>query len=374
MMLTNSDIHSYEDARRLAKKRLPRMIFDYIDGAAGTEHGEQLNRNAIRDIRLQPRILNNVEKRSIKIDLFGEKAGLPFGISPMGMCNLARHDADTLLAQFAAKHKVPVGVSTAASTSLEDMITYADGHAWFQLYFSGNKEASFKLIDRAKASGYKTLVLTVDVPEVGRRPRELRRGFKMPFKIGIPQFIDFALHPEWSLSTLIKGKPELANFGGKFGEFDRTSSRAGADWDLLSQIRERWQGNLVIKGVLSPVDAVKLKDAGVDAIQVSSHGGRQLDSAPAPINALREIRKSVGDAFTLFFDSGLRSGEDIIKAYAYGADYVLLGRPFSYAIAANGKAGLDQYAALLASDISVTLAQLGLTEMSDVNDDILCKH
>jgi isopentenyl diphosphate isomerase/L-lactate dehydrogenase-like FMN-dependent dehydrogenase len=373
-MLTNSDIHSYEDARRLAKKRLPRMIFDYIDGAAGTEHGEQLNRNAIRDIRLQPRILNNVEKRSIKIDLFGEKAGLPFGISPMGMCNLARHDADTLLAQFAAKHKVPVGVSTAASTSLEDMITYADGHAWFQLYFSGNKEASFKLIDRAKASGYKTLVLTVDVPEVGRRPRELRRGFKMPFKIGIPQFIDFALHPEWSLSTLIKGKPELANFGGKFGEFDRTSSRAGADWDLLSQIRERWQGNLVIKGVLSPVDAVKLKDAGVDAIQVSSHGGRQLDSAPAPINALREIRKSVGDAFTLFFDSGLRSGEDIIKAYAYGADYVLLGRPFSYAIAANGKAGLDQYAALLASDISVTLAQLGLTEMSDVNDDILCKH
>jgi isopentenyl diphosphate isomerase/L-lactate dehydrogenase-like FMN-dependent dehydrogenase len=374
MMLTNSDIHSYEDARRLAKKRLPRMIFDYIDGAAGTEHGEQLNRNAIRDIRLQPRILNNVEKRNIKIDLFGEKAGLPFGISPMGMCNLARHDADTLLAQFAAKHKVPVGVSTAASTSLEDMITYADGHAWFQLYFSGNKEASFKLIDRAKASGYKTLVLTVDVPEVGRRPRELRRGFKMPFKIGIPQFIDFALHPEWSLSTLIKGKPELANFGGKFGEFDRTSSRAGADWDLLSQIRERWQGNLVIKGVLSPVDAVKLKDAGVDAIQVSSHGGRQLDSAPAPINALREIRKSVGDAFTLFFDSGLRSGEDIIKAYAYGADYVLLGRPFSYAIAANGKAGLDQYAALLASDISVTLAQLGLTEMSDVNDDILCKH
>jgi isopentenyl diphosphate isomerase/L-lactate dehydrogenase-like FMN-dependent dehydrogenase len=373
-MLTNSDIHSYEDARRLAKKRLPRMIFDYIDGAAGTEHGEQLNRNAIRDIRLQPRILNNVEKRNIKIDLFGEKAGLPFGISPMGMCNLARHDADTLLAQFAAEHKVPVGVSTAASTSLEDMITYADGHAWFQLYFSGNKEASFKLIDRAKASGYKTLVLTVDVPEVGRRPRELRRGFKMPFKIGIPQFIDFALHPEWSLSTLIKGKPELANFGGKFGEFDRTSSRAGADWDLLSQIRERWQGNLVIKGVLSPVDAVKLKDAGVDAIQVSSHGGRQLDSAPAPINALREIRKSVGDAFTLFFDSGLRSGEDIIKAYAYGADYVLLGRPFSYAIAANGKAGLDQYAALLASDISVTLAQLGLTEMSDVNDDILCKH
>ena len=374
MMLTNSDIYSYEDARRLAKKRLPRMIFDYIDGAAGTEHGEHLNRNAIRDIRLQPRILNNVETRSIKADLFGDKAGLPFGISPMGMCNLARHDADRLLAQFAAEHHVPVGVSTAASTSLEDMITYADGHAWFQLYFSGNKEASFKLIDRAKASGYKTLVLTVDVPEVGRRPRELRRGFKMPFKIGIPQFIDFALHPEWSLSTLIKGKPELANFGGKFGEFDRTSSRAGADWALLKEIRDRWQGNLVIKGVLSPIDAVKLKDAGVDAIQVSSHGGRQLDSSPAPINALREIRKSVGDDFTLFFDSGLRSGEDIIKAYAYGADYAFLGRPFSYAIAANGKAGLDQYASLLASDISVTLAQLGLTEMSDVNDDILCKY
>lgn len=372
-MFFNNDIHSYDDARRLAKKRLPWMVFDYIDGAAGTEYGEAFNRNEIQKIRLQPRILNNVVDRSIKVDLFGQQANLPFGISPMGMCNLARSSADKLLAEFAAKHKVPVGVSTAASTSLEDMIEFADGNAWFQLYFSGNKDDSFKLIDRAKASGYQTLVLTVDVPEVGRRPRELRRGFKMPFKIGVPQFIDFALHPNWSISTVLNGKPELANFGGKFGEFDRTSSRAGADWNLLKDIREKWQGNLVIKGVLDPRDAVKLKDAGIDAIQVSSHGGRQLDSAPAPIQALKEIRKAVGDDFPLFFDSGLRSGEDIIKAYANGANFAFLGRPFSYAIAANGKRGLTQYSNTLTSDISISLAQLGLNDINDVSYDNLCQ-
>ncbi|MEP2948179.1 MAG: alpha-hydroxy acid oxidase [Lentilitoribacter sp.] len=372
-MFQNSGIHSYEDARRLAKKRLPWMVFDYIDGAAGTETGEQYNRDEIQKIRLQPRILNNVVERNIKPKLFGKEVGLPFGISPMGMCNLARHDADKLLAQFAAKHQVPVGVSTAASTSLEDMAELSEGNAWFQLYFSGNKDDSFKLIDRAKAANYQTLILTVDVPEVGRRPRELRRGFKMPFKIGIPQFIDFALHPQWSLTTLFHGKPELANFGGKFGEFDRTSSRAGADWELLQDIRNKWQGNLVVKGVLDPRDAVRLKDAGVDAIQVSSHGGRQLDSAPAPIHALREIRKMVGDDYPLFFDSGLRSGEDILKAYAYGADYAFLGRPFSYAIAANGNKGLTEYTDNVASDISIALAQLGLNDISAVSKESLCK-
>lgn len=372
-MLLNNGIHSYEDARRLAKKRLPWMVFDYIDGAAGTEAGEKYNRDELARIRLQPRILNNVVERNIKTKLFGQEVGLPFGVSPMGMCNLARYDADKLLAQFAAKHKVPVGVSTAASTSLEDMAEMSEGNAWFQLYFSGNKEDSFKLIDRAKAADYQTLILTVDVPEVGRRPRELRRGFKMPFKIGVPQFIDFALHPQWSLSTLFHGKPELANFGGKFGEFDRTSSRAGADWNLLRDIRDKWQGNLVVKGVMDPRDAVKLKDAGVDAIQVSSHGGRQLDSAPAPILALREIRRMVGNDYPLFFDSGLRSGEDIVKAFAFGADYTFLGRPFSYAIAANGKQGLTEYTGNVSSDISIALAQLGLNDISDVSVESLCK-
>lgn len=366
-MLFNKEIHTTEDARSLARTKLPWMVFDYIDGAAGDGFAEQRNRDAIRDIQLRPRVLNNVESRSLKTGLFGKPANLPFGISPMGMCNLSRPGADLMLARLAARHRIPVGVSTAASTSLEDISKVADGNVWFQLYFSGNEDSSNALVGRAKAVGCETLVLTVDVPEVGRRPRELRRGFKMPFKIGPSQFIDFACHPIWSISTLIQGAPELANFGGNFGAFDRTSSRAGADWDFLKRLRDNWPGNFVVKGVLDTEDAVRLKDVGIDAIQVSSHGGRQLNSAPPPIEALRAIRQAVGDAFPLFFDSGIRSGEDIVKAYAMGADFVFIGRPFLFAIAALGEAGLNQLTNVLAAETDLTLAQLGLTEIEAVS-------
>ena len=373
MIALPGTIHSSEDARRLARRRLPWMVFDYIDGAAGEGHGERLNREAIRRTRLQPRVLNDVEQRSLAVPLFGKEATLPFGISPMGMCNLSRPGADRMLARAAARHAIPTGASTAASTSLEDIIEAAEGHAWFQLYFSGEEAAAEKLVARAEAAGYETLVLTVDVPEVGRRPRELRRGFKMPFRIGPSQFVDFACHPQWSLSTLFKGAPELANFGGAFGEFDRTSSRAGADWGLLTRIRARWPGKLVVKGVLSVPDALTLQAAGVDAIQVSSHGGRQLDSAPPAIEALAAIRDAVGPDYPLFYDSGIRSGEDIVRAYALGASFVLLGRPFLFAIAAGGERGLAQLIDVLAKETSITLAQLGVRGLDAVGWDTLAE-
>ena len=321
------NIYSSEDARSLARKRLPWMVFDYFDGAAGEGWGEESNRRAIRAIQLRPSVLANVEHRSLTVEVFGRETGLPFGISPMGMCNLSTPGADLMLARLAARHGIPLGVSTAASTSLEEVIEVAEGNAWFQLYFSGNHEQSDQLIRRAEGAGYETLVLTVDVPEVGRRVRELRRGFTMPFRIGPQQFVDFALHPRWSLKTLLKGRPGLANFGGDFGCFDRTASRAGADWSLLSRIRDSWQGKLVVKGVLNPDDAARIRQAGVDGIQVSSHGGRQIDCGPPPIHALRIIRNALGDDFPLFYDSGIRSGEDVLKAYAMGANFVFLGRP-----------------------------------------------
>ncbi len=365
------DIHSSEDARHLARKRLPWMVFDYFDGSAGEGYGEKLNRDSIQRIRLQPSVLNNVENRSLKVQLFGKQAGLPYGISPMGMCNLSTPGADLMLARLAAKHNIPVGVSTAASTSLEQMIKAAEGNAWFQLYFSGNEQQSNGLIKRAENAGYDTLVLTVDVPEVGRRPRELKRGFKMPFQIGPQQFIDFALHPRWSLNTLIKGRPELANFGGEYGAFERTASRAGADWGLLETIRNSWKGTLVVKGVLNSNDALKMKSLGIDAIQVSSHGGRQLDSAPPPIHALEQIRATLGSDFPLFYDSGIRTGEDIIKAYAMGADFVLLGRPLLFAMAANGERGLNQISDVITNETSIALAQLGIRDMTAVNRSLL---
>jgi len=369
-MFGTPHIHSYADARALARKRLPWMVFDYIDGAAGEGHGEAMNLSALRNIHLQPRVLVNVTKRKLGVKIFDHETKIPFGISPMGMCNLSRPGADLMLARMAAKNKVPVGVSTVASTSLEKMIEEAEGHAWFQLYFSGDGSGTTRLVERAKAAGYRTLIMTLDVPEVGRRPRELRRGFKMPFRIGPKQFADFALHPQWSLSSLFHGKPDLANFTTPEFEFDRTESRAAADWTFLEHLREQWDGNLVAKGVTSVEDAQRLKAIGVDAIQVSTHGGRQLDSAPPPILALRDIRQAVGTNFPLFYDTGLRSGEDVVKAYAMGADFVFFGRALQFAIAAGGEASLTQYSNLIANDISLTLAQLGNTDMNGLSQSL----
>lgn len=364
-------IHSSADARRIAKRRLPWMVFDYIDGAAGLEVGAARNRAALDALELRPRILRDVGDRSLAVPLLGGTAMAPFGISPMGMCNLSGPGADMMLARLAAREHVPLGVSTVASTAMEPLIEAAEGHAWFQLYFTGDGVGTFKLVERAKAAGYDTIVLTVDVPEVGRRPRELRHGFTMPFKIGPKQFVDFALHPRWSLNALFKGKPDMANFAMDGYEFNRTESRAKADWDTLARLRDMWPGNLVVKGVLDADDAVALKAAGVDAIQVSSHGARQLDSAPAPITALAKIRAVLGDDFPLFYDSGLRSGEDVVKAFAQGAQFTLLGRVLQFAIAAGGEDGLNELWDVLKQETSITLAQIGKTSLTDVGHNTI---
>jgi L-lactate dehydrogenase (cytochrome) len=335
------------------------MVFDYIDGAAGQETGAMRNRAAFDALELRPRILRDVSKRSLEVELFGKTAKAPFGISPMGMCNLSAPGADMMLARLAARETVPLGVSTVASTAMEPLIETAEGNAWFQLYFSGDGAGTFQLVERAKAAGYETIVLTVDVPEVGRRPRELRHGFTMPFRIGPKQFIDFALHPHWSLSALFKGRPQMANFDMPGYSFDRTESRAKADWDTLRKLRDMWPGRLVVKGVLDAEDAGSLVAAGVDAIQVSSHGSRQLDSAPAPILELAKIREALGPDYPLFYDTGLRSGEDVVKAYAQGANFTFLGRILQFAIAAGGEEGLRELWNVMSNETSITLAQIG---------------
>ncbi len=359
----SSALHSSADARRLAKRRLPWMVFDYIDGAAGAEAGADRNRAAFDALTLTPRVLRNVSERDLSASVFGKTTKAPFGIAPMGMCNLSGPGADLMLARLAAREEVPLGVSTVASTSLESLIEEAQGNAWFQLYFTGDGSETFKLVERAKAAGYETLVLTVDVPEVGRRPRELRHGFTMPFRIGPWQFLDFALHPRWSISSLLAGKPDMANFHMDGFAFDRTASRAKADWSTLARLREAWPGNLVVKGVLDAGDAARLKAEGVDAIQVSSHGARQLESAPAPITTLPAIRQAVGPDFPLFFDSGLRGGEDVVKAYMQGASFTFLGRVLQFAIAAGGEDGLAQLWSVLKSETSITMAQIGTTTL-----------
>ena len=368
MSVGQARIHTSDEARALARRRLPRLMFDYIDGAAGKEHAAARNLDALGARQLMPRVLAPSEQCGLGQTFLGQTLGLPFGIAPMGMCNLAWPGADQMLAAEALRRGMPHGVSTAASSTLEAMAEQAGTLAWFQLYVTGTLEAAWGLVDRAKAAGYQVLILTVDVPRVAPRPRDVRNGFTMPFHIGPRQFMDFALHPHWSLASLFHGMPGPANFdnapGGK--GFDRHASRAGANWAFLDELRRRWDGQLIVKGVLSPDDAQRIQAAGADAIYVSNHGGRQLDSAPPAITALARVRAAVGPDYPLVFDSGVRSGEDILKALACGADLVMLGRPLLYALGADGARGLASLLDALVSELGVAMAQLGLADVDDI--------
>jgi len=362
-------IFSVTDARKYAHRRLPRMIFDYVDGSAGDENASRLNIERLDDLRLLPRVMINVEQRSYHKRLFDETWQLPFGIAPMGMCDLVWPGADAMLARVARQYGMPLVSSTMASSSIEATAERAGENAWFQLYVGQSLEVAFDLVDRAAAAGYRNLILTVDVPEIGSRPRERRNGFQSPIRIGPKQFLDFALHPEWSLRTLKTGVPVLANVniaGGK--KFKRSEARGKVDWAFLERLREHWKGNLIVKGVLNAEDAVRIRDCGADAVYVSNHGGRQLDSAPAAIQMLPRIRAAVGPDYPLLFDSGVRNGEAVIKALALGADFVFIGRPFLYAMGADGYAGLQQMVELIRSQVDISLAQLGCTDINDIDD------
>ena len=365
-------IISFEDAKAKAKRKLPRMIFDFIEGSAGREIASNKNLQIFNDIHLRSRVLASVGNPKLNSKFLNYSFDLPFGIAPMGMCNLAWPDADKNLAEAAKKFNIPHCVSTAASSSLEDLKKWGEGQTWFQLYVNGPTEEAWNMVDRAEASGYKTLILTVDVPVVSRRVRDLRNGFVVPFKIGLKQLVDFALHPHWSLSTIIKGIPEPKNFRqGSKNNFDRNASRAGANWEFLVELRKKWQGNLIVKGVMDVVDAKRIQNAGIDAIWVSNHGGRQLDSSPPALLTLPKIRDSVGPNMPLIFDSGVRSGEDIVKALAFGANFVMLGRPIMMAIAASSEKGLNDYLLLLKEEIEVVMAQLGIKDSSKISGDVL---
>ncbi len=352
------------------------MMFDYVDGAAGSEYCNEQNQLILDRIRLLPRVLVNVENRKMNKSILGRDWDLPFGIAPMGMCNLTWPGADKMLAAAALKHNIPLVLSTMASSNIEDTRDRAGENAWFQLYVGQSEDTAFDMVRRARVCGYDTLILTVDVPVIGPRPREQRNGFQSPIKIGPRQFFDFAMHPQWSIGTLLAGVPKLANNAdddsGK--KIERNEIRGRVDWEFLDRLRQLWHGKLIVKGVLSADDAIQIRDADVDAVYVSNHGGRQLDGAPAAIQMLPIIRRAVGDDYPLIFDSGVRNGEAVIKALALGADFVMLGRPLLYGMGAAGAHGLQQVFDLVINQIDTTLAQLGCLSVDDIGSDVILEE
>ena len=372
----SNKIHTIDDAIRLSKKRLPKLVFDFIDGASGDDKLAEINSKALDQIRLEPKVFRNVENRNLSKKIFDFHFDYPFGFAPMGMTNLSWPDADKMIAKESAYNNIPTCVSMASSTTLEDMFTFSEGHSWMQIYIFQSEEFIMELLKRAEGIGYEVLILTVDVPILSRRARDDRNGFGYPFKIGPKQFLDFALHPQWSLTTLFKGAPQPMNYvTSKSGDqiFRRKESRGATDWHTLKRVRDSWKGKLIIKGVMNSEDALKIKEAGADAIQVSNHGGRQLDSATASINALPLIRKALGDDFPILFDSGIRSGSDILRALALGADFVMFGRPLMYAIGADGARGLRRIINLIKEELSTNLGLVGLTDINEVDKKIIAE-
>ncbi|MEM7299920.1 MAG: alpha-hydroxy acid oxidase [Pseudomonadota bacterium] len=359
--------------RDRAQKRLPRMIFDFVDGGTGADTAQSEIIEAFNAIKLQPRILKNVEQLDLTKQLMGRTYERPFGFAPMGMCNLIATHADSSMSLEAAQRQIPHCVSTAASTTLEQSFQQSAGNCWFQLYAGTNHEFTQELLKRASNSGFETLVFTVDTPRNSRRTRDLKNGFTVPITWGPRQLMDFASHPIWSINLLRSGIPEPMNYKTSQAQnlFDRFDSRAAADWDYLRRLRDSWTGHLVVKGVTCVEDALGVEEAGCDAIYVSNHGGRQLDSTAPAISVLRDIAQERRTSIPVIFDSGIRSADDVLRALALGADFVMLGRPVLFALAAGGSRSLANFLNRLEDDLKSAMAQLGITRISQIDDQVI---
>jgi len=368
---------SIDTLRKRARRRVPRIFFDYADGGATRETALALNSSRLAEIRMLPRAPRNVSKRDVGVDLFGNHYAMPLGIAPIGLANLFWPGADAAMAKAARNAGIPHVLSTAASTTIEEIGEISEGTGWYQLYASSDERVTESLLTRAEAAGYEVLVLTIDVALPGRRWRDLRNGFKLPMPFG-PAFISqLATCPAWLRASIGRPVPKIVNLeqyapsGGaqSLAQFMASQISSSIDLAAVAKVRDRWKGPLVVKGVLHPQDAIDLSNAGVDGVIVSNHGGRQLDSAPASIDALRLVAEAVGNKVTVMMDGGIRTGEDIAVALASGAQFVFAGRPFLYSVAATGDA--SPAVEILRDEFDRALGQLGCCSATELSTDYL---
>ena len=373
-------INTVGDAREISKRKLPKMVWDFIDGGADGELAIAANRRSLNEIKLRPKFLTDVSNRDISAKIFGEKADLPFILSPSGMATIAHPQGELAVAKAADRAGAIFCVSTASGYTLEEIASVSNGRLWFQLYLWGNEEVVNSLIDRAGNSGYEALVVTVDVPVVGKRERDLANGMSLPVRIRPKNALNTLRKPKWLLGLLNGPDITFANLAGfaagddasSIGEYtDRELVDQTRTWDDLELIRKRWSGPLLVKGVMTPEDAISAVDAGADGIIVSNHGGRQMSFVPGVASIFESVVHAVGHRAEVFLDGGIRRGEDIIKARAIGATAACGGRPWYWGLAAGGEQGVDKVLSVLAADVDRTLALLGEEKFSNVTEHYL---
>jgi isopentenyl diphosphate isomerase/L-lactate dehydrogenase-like FMN-dependent dehydrogenase len=373
-----------EDYRKRAEKRLPRSIFDLIDGGAEDEITLKRNRAGFEQISLVPRILANVEGRDQSVTVLGNRLEVPFLLAPTGGAKTCWPNGDVLAATGAHKCGTIFIVSTYTGSSLEEIAERAPGKKWFQLYIWRDRSLVKSLVDRAKAAGYEALVLTLDYPVPALRERDVRHSLVLPPKITFKNALESLLHPLWVKRLMFSPSMSMGTLAiapGVSGKDLKSTSALikknidpSVTWEDLKWFRSIWSGPLVLKGVLSPEDARQAASLGIDAIVVSNHGGRQLDAAISTIEILPEIVEAVNGKTEILMDGGIRRGSDIIKARALGAKAVLIGRPYLYGLAANGGPGVDAVLNILKTEVDRTMALLGISKLSDLNKSYFRYH
>jgi (S)-mandelate dehydrogenase len=363
------------DFRLLAKKRLPRMVFDYLEGGAEDETGLRHNRAAFENIRFQPRRLVDVSTRSTQSSLFGRPLRTPMVLAPTGLNGIFWPEGDVALARAAGTFGIPFALSTASTASIEAVADAASGELWFQLYIVHRKLAE-GLVRRALAAGYTTLILTTDVGVNGKRERDIRNGFSLPARYSLRTLMDGILHPRWSMDLVRHGMPQLANFASTEASDTEVQAAlmsrqmdASFAWKDLQWLRDLWPHTLLIKGISRIDDTERCIAMGADGVILSNHGGRQLDGAISPMDALAETAERV--SAPVLIDSGIRRGSDVVKAVAMGASAVLLGRATLYGLAADGQRGVEAVLSLLQGEIDTTLAHIGCPNISQLNQSFI---
>ena len=369
-----------EDLKALYRQRVPKMFYDYTESGSWTEQTFKSNEAALQRILFKQRVLVDLSERSVASTLLGQPVPMPVALAPVGLTGYQHADGEIKAAIAAARFGVPYTLSTMSICSIEDVASRTSAPFWFQLYVMRDRDFIRRLIQRAKAAECSALVLTVDLQILGQRHKDIKNGLSTPPKPTLKNLINMASKPHWGLGMLGTPRRDFGNIIGHVSGVDDTGSLSewtrqqfdpGLNWDDVAWIKDLWGGPLIIKGIMTSEDACLARDHGADAIIVSNHGGRQLDGAPASIQVLPAIKAAVGDQVEVLMDGGIRSGQDVLRALASGADGTLIGRAYIYGLGALGEAGVAETLNILRNELDLTMAFCGRTNIASVSDDIL---